>query len=521
MPATLRSVLARYGTAVLAVVAALLARLALDPVLGNRLPFLLFCLAVVAVAWYGGFGPSFVSLILGILACLYFVAEPRHSLEESVPAHQVHIVGFLFLGVTIGIFSEATQRARRRAEAHAREADRRREDLEDEVSERGRLEQEMQQQADALAAADQHKDEFLAMLGHELRNPLAPLRNAVEVMRSLDLTDRRLVSLRDAIDRQVAHLTHLVDDLLDVGRISQGKISLLREPVQVSHFIAQAVETSHPLLEARSHHLALDIPPEPVWILGDSTRLAQVFANLLNNAAKYTPNGGQIWLSARQEEGQVVVRVADNGVGIAADVLPRIFELFTQADRTLDRAEGGLGIGLTLVKALIVMHGGQIEASSAGTGQGSEFVVRLPVMATAPQPEAHAESTPVPTGPSRRVLAVDDNVDAVESLAQLLGLHGHEVRTAYDGPTALATAAAFLPEVVLLDIGLPRMDGYEVARRLRQQPGLEQTFLVAVTGYAMEQDRRQAHAAGFDAHLVKPADVTAIHQLLAGAPVPK
>jgi signal transduction histidine kinase/ActR/RegA family two-component response regulator len=509
---------ARYGTAVLAVAVALVIRLALHPVLGYSLPFLLFCLAVIAAAWYGGFGPSFLALILGILASLYFFCEPPYALAESLPRYRFHVVGFLFLGVTIGTFSEALRAARRRAEAHAREADRRREDLEDEVSERVKLEEKLQQHAEELAEADRRKDEFLAMLGHELRNPLAPIRNAVEVMRSLELDDR-LIGVRDAIDRQVAQLTRLVDDLLDVSRISRGMITLKREEVELAGIIVRAVETSQPLFDAKRQHLIVDLATEPVWLDGDVARLAQVFANLLNNASKYTPAGGQIRLRARAEGGEIVIRVTDNGLGITAEMLPRIFDLFAQADRTLDRSEGGLGIGLTLVKALVELHGGRVEATSAGIGLGSEFVVCLPVLVTEPKRESsRTDGQTAPAGAARRVLAVDDNIDAVESLAQLLGLHGHEVRTAYDGPTAIATAADFRPEVILLDIGLPRMDGYEVARRLRQQPGLEQTFLVAVTGYAQEQDRRRAHAAGFDAHLVKPADVATLHQLLAGAP---
>jgi signal transduction histidine kinase/CheY-like chemotaxis protein len=512
----LRSLLNRYSVAVLMVAVALATRAALDPFLGDKLPYLLFALAVAAAAWHGGFGPSFLALVLGLVASVYFFTPPRYSLLAALAQHQVHVTGFAFLGLNIGLFSEALQAARRRAEAHASEAIRRRQELEQEVAQRKQLECELQRRADALAEADRRKDEFLAMLGHELRNPLAPIRNAVRILELRGSPDRQLHWACGVIDRQAAQLARLVDDLLDVSRISRGKITLLKEPVELTDVIARAVESCRPQLEERRHELSVALPLEKVWLQADATRLAQVVANLLNNAAKYTAEGGRIGLSAQREGAEIVLRVRDNGVGIEADMLPRVFDLFAQADHTLDRAAGGLGIGLTLVKSLVELHGGRVEAFSAGLGQGSEFVIRLPVLTRDAEPPL-TRAAPAPAPPSRRVLAVDDNVDAVESLALLLSAQGHEVRTAYDGPAAVAAAAAFQPEVVFLDIGLPHMDGYEVARRLRGQAGLSITLLVALTGYGQEEDRRRADEAGFDAYLIKPADPTTLQRLLQSA----
>jgi CheY-like chemotaxis protein len=322
---------------------------------------------------------------------------------------------------------------------------------------------------------------------------------------------------RDMIDRQVGQLVRLVDDLLDVSRISRGKIVLKKAVVALAEVVDLAVESCRPLLEARRHDLAVELPVERVWLEADATRLAQVLANLLNNAAKYTEEGGRVRLTAERRGDEVVLRVSDNGLGIDPPMLPRIFEPFAQADNTLARSEGGLGIGLTLARSLVELHGGTIEAHSEGLGKGSEFVVCLPVPQDVGQPSANgrpAEAGPVAA--PRRILVVDDNGDAAESLALLLDSLGHDVRTARDGQAAVAMAAVFQPEVVLLDIGLPRLDGYEVARRLRGLLGLKETLLVALTGYGQEEDRRRAEEAGFNSHLVKPADVAALQSLLAG-----
>jgi signal transduction histidine kinase/DNA-binding response OmpR family regulator len=368
--------------------------------------------------------------------------------------------------------------------------------------------------------ADRHKNEFLSMLAHELRNPLAPIRNAVQILRMRGSDDPEIQSVRDLIDRQVQQLIRLVDDLLDLSRITRGKIRLQTESVDLAAVVARAVETSRPLIDARKHELTVTLPPEPLRVRGDPVRLAQVLANLLNNAAKYTEEGGRISLTAQREEGEVVLRVADTGMGIPADMLLSIFELFTQVDRSLDRAQGGLGIGLTLAHKLVEMHGGRVQAFSAGPNQGSEFVVRLPLLIEEPLPAPANNGAGKLAGKQRRcrVLIVDDNMDGARSLAMLLDLIGHEVRTCYDGPSALVEVEEFLPEVVLLDIGLPGMDGFEVARRLREQPANSQTLLVALTGYGQAEDVRRSREAGFNHHLVKPADPEALMGLFASVP---
>jgi signal transduction histidine kinase len=370
----------------------------------------------------------------------------------------------------------------------------------------------------ALREADRRKNEFLSMLAHELRNPLAPIRNALHVLHLSGLDRPELHWAREVIDRQVQHLIRLVDDLLDVSRITRGKIRLQTEPVDVAVVVARAVETSRPLIDARRHELAVNLPGEPVCVQADAIRLSQVLSNLLNNAAKFTDEGGRIGLAVAREGGEVVLRVTDSGAGIPAEMLPCVFDLFMQADRTLDRSQGGLGIGLTLVRHLVEMHGGRVEALSPGVNQGSEFVVRLPLLSGAsPAASANGCGT-APAAAPRRVLLVDDNVDAADSLALLLSLGGHEVRAVHDGPSALRAAAEFRPEVVLLDIGLPGMDGYEVARRLRQCAEVAGTLLVAVTGYGREEDRRRSREAGFDFHLVKPADPQQLAELFAARP---
>ncbi len=510
-----RSLLTRYGFAALAVLFALLVRLALDPLLENRLPFLLFSLVVVAVAWHGGFGPSCLALVASILACAYFFLSPRHSLIESLAGHPVQCGGFLALGLVIALFSERLRIARRRAEGQAREAMRQRDELQQEVLRRKHLE-------DELREADRRKDEFLAMLGHELRNPLAPIKNAVEILRMLGAGDARAQRAREMIDRQVRHMARLVDDLLDVSRITTGKIKLNTGPADLAAVVARATETCRPLIDSRRHEFKVVLPPEPLVVEGDAVRLAQVVGNLLNNAAKYTEEGGHIELTVEAARGEAVLRVSDDGVGISAELLPRVFDLFTQGDRSLARSEGGLGIGLTLVKSLVEMHAGTVTAHSDGPLLGSEFVVRLPLkrpssLVPCPLPAAtdRGQGTRDRGQGTRSVLVVDDNADAAESLALVLRAAGYEVRTAHDGPAALEAAAAARPDAVLLDLGLPRMDGYEVARRLRRQAGAAPPLLVAVTGYGQEENRRRAEQAGFDGYLVKPADPGEVQRLLA------
>jgi PAS domain S-box-containing protein len=371
---------------------------------------------------------------------------------------------------------------------------------------------ERKQAEEALKEADRRKDEFLAMLAHELRNPLAPIQNAVQIIRLLGSSDPNLQRSRDMIERQVRHMTRLVDDLLEVSRITGGKIKLQTEPMDLVAVTARAVETSRPLIDARHQELTVTFPPQPIELEADPTRVAQVISNLLNNAAKYTENGGHIWLTVGREGSEAVVRVRDSGIGISPDLLPRIFDLFTQADRSLDRSQGGLGIGLTLVRRLVEMHGGNVTVHSPGPGKGSEFIVRLPAQrevrdskntAHRQDPAGRQAAAPFP----RRVLVVDDNADSAESIAILLQLRGHEVRTALDGRTALEIARQYRPEVILLDIGLPNVDGYEVARQLRREFSQENPLLVAVTGYGQSEDRRKSAQAGFDHHLVKPVNM--------------
>jgi two-component system CheB/CheR fusion protein len=360
--------------------------------------------------------------------------------------------------------------------------------------------------SEALRENDRRKDEFLAMLAHELRNPLAPIRTAVEVLRRRGREKPELVDWAgDLIARQAQHLTRLVDDLLDVSRITRGKIALAIEAVDLGAVIGRAVEMVRPLIDARRQELTVLLPSEPVGLQGDPVRLPQVVANLLNNASKYTPEGGHIGVATERRSRAVDIRVRDDGMGIPAEMLPCIFDLFVQADRSLDRSHGGLGVGLTLVRRLAEMHGGTVTASSAGPGRGSEFVVSLPTADTiSAAPRGTAGESAEDSG-ARRILVVDDNRDAAESLAVMLRLMGHGVETAHSGPAALALAPALAPDVVLLDIGLPGMDGYEVARRLRAA-GEPQPVLIAVTGYGQEEDRRRSREAGCDHHLVKPVD---------------
>jgi signal transduction histidine kinase/DNA-binding response OmpR family regulator len=367
---------------------------------------------------------------------------------------------------------------------------------------------ERRQAQDSLLQLNQRKDEFLAMLSHELRNPLAPIRNSVEVIRRLAPADSKLVRANEVMERQVRQMTRLVDELLDVARISQGKIGLLIEPVDLVAVIAHAVETTRPLIDARRHLLTQQLPDGAVWMRGDFARLSQVVANLLNNAAKYTEDGGQIQLSLAVEGGNAVVSVRDNGIGIELDLLPNVFDLFEQGKRALDRAQGGLGVGLTLVRRLVELHHGHIEVFSTGSGQGAEFRVRLPCLTSVTAADTAPRPLPVaaPTSAGCRVLVVDDNVDAAESVAMFLGMVGHEVKTVPDGLQALACAPTYAPQVVVLDIGLPALDGYEVARRLRALPQTAHSLLVAVTGYGSKQDQARASDVGFDRYLVKPAD---------------
>jgi signal transduction histidine kinase/DNA-binding response OmpR family regulator len=371
-----------------------------------------------------------------------------------------------------------------------------------------------------IREADRHKGEFLAMLGHELRNPLAPILNALHLMRLPGAGREDIEQAREIAERQVRNLARLVDDLLDVSRIDSGKVELRKGIVDLRTSIARAVETARPLLDARDHTLTVSLPDDPLPLLADAARLEQVLANLLNNAAKYTEPGGRVTLHADRQGDDLVVRVRDNGIGIDPELLPYVFELFTQADRSLDRSQGGLGIGLTLVRRLVDLHGGQVSVTSDGGGRGSEFVVRLPAAspgAEAPEWDPATCGHPLQPGPIRpnRVLLVDDNIDGARVLARLLRADGHRVDVAHDGSKALEIARSAPPDVVLLDIGLPGMDGYEVARRLREAGPSSRAMIVALTGYGQQSDRDRSREAGFDHHLVKPVDPDLVRELIA------
>jgi PAS domain S-box-containing protein len=376
---------------------------------------------------------------------------------------------------------------------------------------------------EALKDVNHQKDEFLAMLAHELRNPLAPIRNAAQVLRAHSSGVPALEWARTVIERQTLHLVRLVDDLLDVSRMVRGKIVLKKANLEIAELVQHAVDTSQPLIRARRHQLHVNIPPAPLMLEGDLTRLAQALANLLNNAAKYTDEGGQIWLDAWLEGSEVVLRVRDSGPGISRKLLPHVFDLFTQAERTLDRSQGGLGIGLTLVKLLVEMHGGSVEARNADSGTGAEFIVRLPANTVIPtlQPAetAQASSDSSSNGEEAlKVLVVDDNVDAADSIALLLTIDGFNAQSVHGAVAALDTVDSFKPDVVLLDIGLPVMDGYEVARRLRTQIPVGQMRIVALSGYGQNADRERAAQAGFDDYLVKPVEPTVLSQFLRSLP---
>ncbi|HYD57522.1 MAG TPA: response regulator [Burkholderiales bacterium] len=368
-----------------------------------------------------------------------------------------------------------------------------------------------------LLEQSRRKDEFLAMLSHELRNPLAPIRNAVELLRRIAPSEPRLVWARDVVDRQVTHMAQLVDELLDVSRITQGKIKLKREPVELDKVIAHAVETARPLIDARGHSLEVRLPDSPVWLQADFARLGQVIANLLNNAAKYTQEGGRIELAASALNGEATLIVRDNGIGIDRDLLPRVFELFSQGERTLDRSLGGLGVGLTVVQRLVELHQGRVEVSSEGAGRGAEFKLVLPCLSEAGgATRAEREAAPRKERPvgCQRVLVVDDNVDAAESIAVLLRMEGHEVKTVGDARQALECCEVFAPGAIVLDIGLPGMDGYALAKALRAIPAARDALYIALTGYGQKDDRAAAEAAGFHHHFIKPADPRAVHAVI-------
>ena len=376
------------------------------------------------------------------------------------------------------------------------------------------IEAELRQQRD-WRDADRRKDEFLATLAHELRNPLAPIRQAALISKAPTATDAQKRWSHDVIDRQVQHMSLLLDDLLDISRVTRGTLALRMQSTDLATVIESAVETARPTIDSKRHVLSVDIPTEPVSFTADPLRVAQVLSNLLTNAAKYTDPEGQIRLAAHCQGDDVVIRVADSGIGISAATLPRVFNMFSQVHSNTDRSEGGLGIGLSLAKGLIELHGGTIEASSAGLGCGSEFTVRLPRRTSTGKLQNTAAPAPFPRPPrQRRILIADDNRDSAETLAALLRMEGHEVTSVHDGPVALSVFGELKPDVALLDIGMPGLTGYEVARKMRQSNPRTPLTLIAITGWGQDIDKERAFAAGFDHHLTKPVDPQRLVELL-------
>ena len=367
-----------------------------------------------------------------------------------------------------------------------------------------------------LRESDRRKSEFLALLAHELRNPLAPIRNGLQIMRVAANDAPMIQEARAMMERQLAHMVRLIDDLLDLSRITHGKIEMSKQRIDLVTAVQDAVETGRPFIEESGQTLAITLPPHAVHVDADRTRLAQVFANLLHNSAKYTPRGGRIELTVERQGGDVAVSVKDTGVGIPEAMLPRVFDMFTQGGGKMEHPQGGLGVGLSLVRALVESHGGRIEAHSAGPGQGSEFIVRLPTILPNVRESSQQQELPASRGPTYRILVVDDNRDLALTSSMILKVMGHDTRTAHDGVEALTVAAAFRPDVILLDIGLPKLNGYEVCRRIREEAWSDGTALIAVTGWGQEEDKRRSNEAGFDFHLVKPVDPEALEKLLAG-----
>lgn len=486
--------LRRLPEAAALLVAMLMLSLAVFVDHGTVVPYPVHYLIFPAVIWAAlRLGQhATASLVFGALAVTIVatIAGRGPFVTPSLGASLLQVALFMAVVAVTGLFLGAATAERRRSEDYARL----------------RLSEErLARQADALAAADRRKDEFLAVLGHELRNPLAPIQNGLELL-ALGGNDPALVThARQVMERQLRHLVRLVDDLLDVARIRSGKIVLELERVEIATLVGSAVELARPVIDSRGHDLQLNLPPEPLWVDADRTRLPQLLANLLNNAAKYTEEGGRISLSIAQLESEVVVSVRDNGIGMDVHALNNVFELFAQAAGPSHAVQGGLGVGLSLARSIAQLHGGLLTAHSEGPGKGSEFVVRLP--AAEPPAEASDDSArDADSGMRQRILVVDDNIDAAESLGTMLAYSGHEVKVAHGGQEALTAAREFEPDVMILDLGMPGMDGYAVARAIRSDPRLGRTRLIALSGYGQPEDRRRTADVGFDEHLVKPVE---------------
>jgi signal transduction histidine kinase/ActR/RegA family two-component response regulator len=488
------SVVTRYAAAAGVVLFVFSIRAALSPLLGVQAPLLPFLVAILLCAYLGGRGPAFLaSAITPILATIWFTNWPA----DAPPLQWVsHVAFFLVLAVIGILFMHGLQVTVRRATANAALAE---------------------SSAQALREVDRRKDEFLAMLAHELRNPLTPIRNVAHILSRGSGDPDTVRRAGEMLERQANHLTHLVDDLLDVARITHRQIQLRREVLAVEDVVSMAVENVRPILEARQQIVTITSTASNAFVDGDGVRLCQVFSNLLTNAAKYSSEGRRIHINIGADAREVIVTVRDEGMGIDPEQLPRLFDLFMQGDRSLDRVQGGLGVGLTIVKHLVEMHGGTVEASSEGMGHGSEFRVRLPRVFDAPVLERLRDRKVPHGGRRRRVLVVDDNRDCAESLRDVLRLDGHDVMMVRDGPAALSVLEDFPADVVLLDVGLPRIDGYMVAHAIRARfaPGRPRPRLIALTGYGREEDRQAALRSGFDEHLTKPVDPEGLLRLIA------
>ncbi len=480
----------RYGTAVVALIVATAVRQLLDPFLGDRAPYGIYILAVIYVAWQAGLGPGLVTVAAGILLGRYFFDPPRWALWYVTETSEVALVMSLVISVVTVMFSESLRIAAR----------------------------ENRRMYELAREADARKDAFLATLAHELRNPLTPIQNAIYLLEREHADDPRTVELQRMMAHHANHLTRLVNELLDISRITQRKIELRREQVELQSIVQRAVEVVRPLMDEKRQRLQMTVPDQKVFLNADGVRLTQVFTNLLHNAAKYTGNEGRVWLTAEIDGQWLIFRVRDTGVGIPAEACDRIFDLFEQVHLGIENAQGGLGIGLTLVRELVHLHGGTVQAHSPGPGLGSEFVVRLPVVApagadgNAPAPAGVAH---LPRGTSRKVLVVDDSPGVARSLELVLLEWNHDVKTCSDAFAALEVARIFKPDFVLADLGMPRMNGYQLAEELRRLPGMHHVTLIAVSGYGQQADKERSQAVGFARHLTKPVDLVELKQLLA------
>lgn len=502
-----RHVLARYGAALGATAVAFGLRLALAPLLGSRLAFVTFVAACLFATWFGGIGPGILASALGGVLAVGLFQHPTRPDPDLV----FSLGGYAFICLVCVGFVEWS---RRNHEMFARSEALSRTSLEASLAERKELEEALRARLDELGIVNRRKSEFLAALAHELRNPLAPVSNAIAVLER-DPDEPTRARMLAILRHQSARLAHVVDDLIDVSRIEQGRVDLRMEVVDFAEPVRHAIAACESAFSAAHPSLAASLPVSPVWVRGDADRLEQVVLNLLQNALKYTPSDGHVWVSLVEGVGEAVLRVRDDGYGIPTDLLERIFDLFAQAPQPLARTQGGLGIGLSLVRTLVERHGGNVGAASQGPGLGSEFMVRLP-LAEAPERKEKPVLEPARSAVrSLRVLVIEDNADMRDSMSDLLHLWGHVSEAAADGLEGLAQVLLFKPDVALVDLGLPRMDGYEVARQIRGQEGGRDVLLIALSGYGQPADREAAGAAGFDRHIVKPPNLVDLETLLA------